>query len=43
MAFFINQNLEKCPSIGKMSQIPRKMSLIQEKCPSTTFSLLIKD
>ena len=27
----------------KMSQIPRKMSLVREKCPSTTCALLIKD
>ena len=26
-----------------MSQIPRKMALIREKCPSTTCVLLIKD
>ena len=26
-----------------MSQIPRKMSLVREKCPSTTCALLIKD
>lgn len=31
----ISLSPEKCPSIGKMSLLPRKMSLIQEKCPST--------
>lgn len=31
----ISLSPEKCPSIRKMSLIFSKMSLIQEKCPST--------